>query len=103
MTIVLDDDPLAITLGGVTRYFRNMDFHRTDGPAVIARNGYEEWWVNGERKLLVMVAPNKIFIQGDFDKSSYPSLREIGPETYYIDSDDATLLRLRHNVYESPI
>ncbi len=35
---------------GNTYYKKDGKYHRTDGPAVIQRNGYQEWWENGVLK-----------------------------------------------------
>ena len=32
-----------------TRYYKNDEFHREDGPAIEWSNGYKEYYINGKR------------------------------------------------------
>jgi hypothetical protein len=34
---------------GTITYFKNNKLHREDGPAIIERNQYKEYWINGEQ------------------------------------------------------
>lgn len=40
---------LHINQWGTSVWYLNGDLHREDGPAIITKDGYQEWWINGQR------------------------------------------------------
>ena len=44
-----NDGPAFIHENGLTCYYKNGAFHRTNGPAVTHPNGALEYWVDGKR------------------------------------------------------
>ena len=43
------DDAYCFTYpDGTQEWYKNGEFHRNDGPAVIYEHGHKEWWLNGD-------------------------------------------------------
>jgi hypothetical protein len=42
------DGPAIIYKNGSEEWYQNGNFHRLDGPAVILSSGHKEWWENGK-------------------------------------------------------